>query len=110
MKRILIFSLAYYPSFVSGAEAAIKEITDRIDPSDIEFHLITLLFDTNALREERIGNVSVHRVGFGGNYLSKMFFIPFAALSRVVTYLDYETASTIVGGYAALILNRETYS
>ena len=29
-QKILIFSLAYYPNFVSGAEAAVKEITDRI--------------------------------------------------------------------------------
>ncbi len=80
MKKILIFSLAYYPRFASGAEVAIKEITDRIDSSDIEFHLITLLFDTSAPREERIGNVLVHRVGFGGGYLSKMLYVPLAAL------------------------------
>ncbi len=80
MKRILIFSLAYYPSFVSGAEAAIKEITDRIDPSDIEFHLITLLFDPKAPREETFGHTRVHRVGVGGAYLSKVLFIPLAAL------------------------------
>ncbi len=80
MKRVLIFSLAYYPSLVSGAEAAIKEITDRIDPSDIEFHMMTLLFDRVAPREERIGNVWVHRVGFGGGYLSKMLYVPLAAL------------------------------
>ncbi len=79
MKRVLIFSLAYYPSFVSGAEAAIKEITDRIDPTDIEFHLVTLLFEKNAPREELIGNVHVHRVGFGGAYLSKVLFIPLSA-------------------------------
>jgi len=81
MKKILIFSLAYYPSYVSGAEAAIREITDRIDRSDIEFHLITLLFEKRAARTERIGNVIVHRVGFGGAYLSKMLFIPFAAIT-----------------------------
>ncbi|HEY4500906.1 MAG TPA: glycosyltransferase family 4 protein [Candidatus Paceibacterota bacterium] len=79
MKRILIFSLAYYPNFVSGAEAAIKEITDRIDPSYIEFHMVTLLFDRAAPRNERIGNVYVHRVGFGDAYLSKILFIPLAA-------------------------------
>lgn len=79
MEKILIFSLAYYPRFSSGAEVAIKEITDRIDPSDIEFHMITLLFDHSAPREERIGNVFVHRVGFGGGYLSKMCYIPLAA-------------------------------
>lgn len=80
MKRVLIFSLAYYPSFVSGAEAAIKEITDRIAPDDIEFHIITLLFEKSAPREELIGNTHVHRVGFGGAYLSKILFIPLAAL------------------------------
>ena len=39
-KRILIFSLAYYPSHVSGAETAIKDTTDRISSDDIEFHLV----------------------------------------------------------------------
>ncbi len=79
MKKILIFSLAYYPNYVSGAEAAIKEITDRIDPADIEFHLITLLFDITQVKEEKIGNVTVHRIGFGSFYLSKILFIPYAA-------------------------------
>lgn len=78
-KKILIFSLAYYPSHVSGAEAAIYEITNRIDPSDIEFHIITLLFDTEAPREEQIGNTHVHRIGFGGAYINKILFIPLAA-------------------------------
>ncbi|KND49411.1 MAG: 1,2-diacylglycerol 3-glucosyltransferase [Parcubacteria bacterium C7867-008] len=80
MKRVLIFSLAYYPSFVSGAEAAIKEITDRIDPSDVEFHLITLLFEPKAPRTEKIGNTQIYRVGLGGAFLSKALFIPLAAL------------------------------
>jgi glycosyltransferase involved in cell wall biosynthesis len=78
-KKILIFSLAYYPSHVSGAEAAIKEITDRVG-SDYEFHLITHLFDAQAPNVERIGAVSVYRVGFGGAYLSKILFVPLAAL------------------------------
>lgn len=79
-KKILIFSLAYYPSHVSGAEAAIKEITDRTPEDDIEFHLITHLFDTAAPRTEKIGNVTIYRVGFGSAYISKIFFIPLAAL------------------------------
>lgn len=65
MKRVLIFSLAYYPRFVSGAEVAIEEITDRISPTDIEFHMITLRFDRAEPPEELIGNVHVHHVGFG---------------------------------------------
>lgn len=79
-KKILIFSLAYYPSFVSGAEAAIKEITDRISTEEYEFHLITHLFEKSALRVEKIGNVTVYRVGLGNAYLSKILFIPLAAL------------------------------
>ncbi|MDO8514659.1 MAG: glycosyltransferase [bacterium] len=64
MKRILIFSLAYYPKYVGGAEVAIKEITDRIDSSEIEFHMVTLRFDSALPKIERIGNVLVHRIGF----------------------------------------------
>ena len=85
-KKILVFSLAYYPSFVSGAEAAIKEITDRINPEEIEFHLLTLLFDKSAPRYEQIGNVHVYRIGLGGAYLSKMLFIPLAALKARSLY------------------------
>lgn len=63
-KRVLIFSLNYYPRFIGGAEVAIKEITDRISPEEIEFHMVTLRFDSNLPKEEKIGNVLVHRIGF----------------------------------------------
>jgi len=76
-KRILIFSIAYYPSNVSGAETAIRDTTDRID--DIDFELITLRFKPEWPRTERIGNVVVHRVGIGPTYVAKMLFIPMAA-------------------------------
>jgi glycosyltransferase involved in cell wall biosynthesis len=64
MKRILIFSLAYYP-FVGGDGVAIKEITKRISPQDIEFHMVTLRFDSTIPQFETIGNVQVHRIGWG---------------------------------------------
>lgn len=64
MKRVLIFALTYYPSLIGGDGVAIKEITDRIDPSDIEFHLITIRFDSNLPKEEKLGNVFVYRIGF----------------------------------------------
>lgn len=79
-KRVLIFSLAYYPSHVSGAEVAIKEITDRIASEDIEFSMVTHRFSRTAPREERLGQVTVYRVGFGPSYLSKILFVPLAAL------------------------------
>lgn len=60
-KRILIFSLVY-PPFVGGAEVAIKEITDRI--GDIDFDMVTLRFDKNLPKFERMGNINVYRIGF----------------------------------------------
>lgn len=63
MKRVLIFSLTYIP-YVGGAELAIKEITDRLDPSEYAFDMITLRFDRRLPKVERIGNVTVHRIGF----------------------------------------------
>ncbi|MFM2381478.1 MAG: hypothetical protein RLZZ76_245 [Candidatus Parcubacteria bacterium] len=64
-KKILIFSLDYYPGEVGGAEVAIKEITDRIPVNEIEFHLLTLHYDKSMKKVEQIGNVLVHRIGFG---------------------------------------------
>ena len=64
VKRILIFSLAYYPNYYGGAEIAIKEITNRIAPTDIEFHMVTLRFDKRLPKMERIGNVLIHRIGY----------------------------------------------
>jgi glycosyltransferase involved in cell wall biosynthesis len=61
MKKVLILSLAYFPKHVGGAEVAIKEITDRIH--DIEFHVVTNRFDSTLPKEEKVGNVYVHRIG-----------------------------------------------
>ena len=81
-KKVLIFSLSYYPRFYGGAEIAVKEITDRI--SDIEFHMVTLALMPGLSKEEAIGNVIVHRIGFGSTgRLNKLFFqfaAPFKAL------------------------------
>lgn len=62
MKKILIFSLSYFPKHVGGAEIAIKEKTDRM--SEYEFHMVCLRYDSTLPKEERIGNVLVHRIGF----------------------------------------------
>jgi glycosyltransferase involved in cell wall biosynthesis len=65
---------------VGGAEVAIKEITNRINPQDIKFHLVTLRFDSSLPKMEKIDNVLVHRVGFGGVYISKILYVPLAVL------------------------------
>lgn len=62
MKRILIFSLTYEP-FIGGAEVALREITNRMDPAAYAFDMIMLRFDRGLPRVERVGNVTVHRIG-----------------------------------------------
>jgi glycosyltransferase involved in cell wall biosynthesis len=71
MKKVLIFSLAYYP-YVGGAEVAVKEITDRIP--EVEFHMITMRFAHTDPSEEIIGAVHVHRIGSGASRINKLFF------------------------------------
>lgn len=85
-KKILIFSLAYYPKHVGGAEVAIKEITDRV--TNVEFHLITNRFEVDAPEVEKIGNVTVYRVGGGTSYFSKMWFV-FASAFKALSLRKY---------------------
>ncbi len=68
-QRILIFSNAYLP-LIGGAELAVKEITDRLQN---EFFLITTRFSPQHPKKERIGNVTVYRVGTGRlGYIDKL--------------------------------------
>lgn len=76
-RKVLAFSLSYFPNHVGGAEVALKEITERIE--DIEFHLLTLRYSLDEPAEETMGNVIVHRIGGGSSYAAKMFFILSAA-------------------------------
>ena len=63
MKKILIFSLSYYPKHIGGAEVAIKEITDRISSEEIEFHMVCNRYDSTLPKVEKVDNVLVHRIG-----------------------------------------------
>lgn len=94
MKRILIFSLAYTP-FVGGAELAIKEITDRI--SDIEFDMVTLRFDRSLPRVEKIGNVTVYRLGFGkaSPMMADLVKFPLALNKYLFPFLAFLKASRL---------------
>jgi glycosyltransferase involved in cell wall biosynthesis len=95
MRRILIFSLVYYPNFVAGAEVAIKEVTNRIPSKEIEFDMITLRFDRNLPKYEKIGNVNVYRIGWSTKrkvspdslpwylHLNKYFFLIFGTFKAL---------------------------
>jgi glycosyltransferase involved in cell wall biosynthesis len=91
VKRILIFSAAYFP-YVGGAEIAIKEITDRID--DLEFHMVTPLLRSDLLRQEKIGNVMVHRVGFRfGGKMNQFLYQGWGAMIGLRLNREYQFAA-----------------
>ena len=62
-KKILIFSMGYYPKHIGGAEVALKEITDRVAPDKYEFHMVCNRYDSTLPKVEQVGNVLVHRIG-----------------------------------------------
>jgi len=68
-QSIIIFSTAYLP-LASGAELAVKEITDRV--SEYDFFMVTARLHYSYPRVERIGNVEVHRFGLGLAPLDKI--------------------------------------
>lgn len=76
VKKILIFSLVYYPRFIGGAEIAIKEITDRIPNDEIQFDMVTLCLDSKLPRYERIGNINIYRVGWTGDQKNSSDSLP----------------------------------
>lgn len=102
MKKILIFSTAYYP-LVGGAEVAVKEITDRID--NIYFDMITLRLDKKPAspsqggspKFEKIGNINVYRVGG-----AKLFFPIIVCLkaTRLHKKNNYDAIWAIMAAYA----------
>ncbi len=68
--RVLIYSTAYSP-FIGGAEVAVKEITDRL--KDIDFHMITARMDRSLPPVQRVGNVTIHRIGLGIPFFDKFY-------------------------------------
>jgi glycosyltransferase involved in cell wall biosynthesis len=111
-RRVLVFSTAYFP-FMAGAEIAIKEITGRLD-SDFEFDLITAKLDRKLSSFEKVGGVSVYRVGFGIKTLDKIF-LPFLGgwkafkLSKSKNYFCFWAVMVSFGsgaGYVSNILRR----
>jgi glycosyltransferase involved in cell wall biosynthesis len=107
-KKVLIFSTAYYP-FVGGAETAIKEITDILAP-DFEFDLITAKLDKNLSDVEKIGAVTVYRIGFSRPFLNKLL-LPFLGvwkineLQKQNNYFCFWAVMATFGSGAAYIFN-----
>ena len=60
---------------------AIKEITDKLP--EIEFDLITAKQHNNFPDVEKIGNVTIHRLGFGNSALDKLL-VPYLGAARAI--------------------------
>lgn len=118
LKKILIFSHAYFPHFVGGAEIALKEITGRLSVSEFEFHLITL--GSDELSEEKIGNIFVHRIKpfgvFSSNKIlhtiSKYLFIFLAYWKAKKMHRKYSFDMTwslmaTYGGFSAMFFKKK---
>jgi glycosyltransferase involved in cell wall biosynthesis len=84
-KRILIFSLVYFPRFVGGAEVALKEITDRID---YDFDMITLRMDARLPHVEKIGNITIYRVGFTFAKGMQKYLFPITGFWEALTLVN----------------------
>lgn len=107
-KRILIFSTAYLP-FVGGAEVAVKEITDRLG-SNFEFDLITAKFQKDLPKVEKVGRVTVYRLGSGRPTLDKIL-LPFrgamfiSKLEKTQKYFCFWGVMATFGSGAAYVYN-----
>jgi glycosyltransferase involved in cell wall biosynthesis len=100
-RKVLIFSLAYYPKLIGGAEVALKEITDRADINSFDFDLITIF--EGSQRQERMGNINVFRVGYDIKWpLAKYYFIFSAYRKARILHKEnkYQVIWSIMANYA----------
>jgi glycosyltransferase involved in cell wall biosynthesis len=98
-KRVLIFSLAYFP-LVGGAEVAVKEITDRL--RDHRFDMITLRFDKKHEEFEALGNIHVYRIGGSKNLFPFKAFLLARKLHAKNSYTHIWSIMANWAGFAAL--------
>lgn len=101
--RCIIFSTAYFP-LVGGAEVAMKEVTDRLP--DWKFDLVCARIRPGLAACEKIGNVTVHRVGFGR--ASDKYLLPFLGAWQAFRLENSRDAiawslMASYGGFAALV-------
>lgn len=90
-KRICIFSLTYVP-FIGGAEIAVKELTGRMP--ELAFDMVTLRFNAALPVVEKIGNVTVHRIGFAkkGATIADTFRLPLALNKYLFPFIAVRAA------------------
>ena len=77
MRKVLVFTLAYFP-FVGGAEIALHEVMTRLK-GKYQFQVVTAKMKSLPSFEVMDG-IPVFRLGFGIQWLDKLLFLPCAVL------------------------------
>ncbi len=108
--KIIIFSTAYHP-YIGGAEVAIREITNRLE--EHEFHMLTPLMDRGLKRKEKIGNITVYRIGIGIPTFDKFYFALRGHTHALFLHRDhkYDLAWSMMAsfsGFAALSFKQKS--
>lgn len=95
-KRILVFSLAYYP-VEGGAEIAVREIIKRI--RDVHFDIVTMRFDDSHEETECGENYTIHRIKA---FKATFPFRAFSFASELRKKHHYEFSWAIMANWAGL--------
>ncbi len=78
-----------------------REVTDRIP--DIEFHMVCARVRSDLLSTEKIGNITIHRVGFGRTF--DKYLLPVLGTVKALTLGSFDVVWSLMasyGGFAAL--------
>ncbi len=99
-KRILVFAVTYYPD-MGPAEQALAELAREMP--DAEFHVITSRLRKGLTAFEKIGNISIYRLGYGlklDKYILAFFGAFFA--KKLDKKYKFKFAWSVMSSYGAL--------
>lgn len=111
MKKVLIFSTDDHVYPAGGAEQAMGNITERLP--HIEFDLICARLRRGVKKQEKIGNVTVHRLGFGLPKIDGFILALFGhrkarQLMKQETYDLMWSVMASYGAFSAVRVKKET--
>ena len=101
--RIAVFSTTDILPPHGGAEVALGEIMKRLP--DVEFDLYCAKYFSNHSRVERVGNVTIHRYGFGWGILDKIIFVSLAPFAVIKAHKrkPYDFAWSMMASWGGLV-------
>jgi glycosyltransferase involved in cell wall biosynthesis len=101
MKRILIFSTDDHLVPAGGAEQAFGNITERLP--HIEFDLVCAKLRKGASAYEKVGNINIHRVGFGIAKIDGLILALFGHMQayKLMKSQQYDLIWSIMASYGA---------